>query len=545
MDQYGSAKIRFTPPLTVVKGGKLRFMANLQVVNARIWTGDPGQPWAGAVVIRDGRFTTVTPLEAAAAVRDTEKSLATLDLGGAIVLPGLIDAHLHVLMGGESLSKLDLTAVSSREEFEDAIARHHRALPSDRWLLAHGWSEENWGGEEPSKAWLAAAGDRPAVCTRMDLHAAIVNQAVLDQCDLKSDVPGGRIVRDASTGEPTGLLVEGAAWQLVNPILPRPSAEEAQQHLWLAQEHLHRLGVTAVGSMEYQRQIETVYEPLIDELTLRCRLTVLDRDWPIDCEFGRQFPARGHDPAQLAVIGYKAFADGTLGSRTAALLEDYADDPGNCGLLIELAREGHLCDWAQTVSKAGLSPSIHAIGDHAVRLALDALEDIGPERRPRIEHAQQIDPADLTRFAGRIASMQPLHKADDGRYAARRLGNERLTGFFPFRQLIDVGAHLAFGSDWPVVSCDPMLGVRAAVTGLTLAGQVIRPEENLTVDEAFRAYTDQAAYALGFSDLGRIAPGYRADLTVLDRDPWAIDWAQETPRVVRTIIDGHTVMTSG
>ncbi len=533
------------PPSGTVNGGKLRFMANLQVVNARLWTGDPGRPWAGAATIRDGRFTTVTPLDAAAAVADTEISSAALDLGGAVVLPGLIDAHLHLLMGGESLSKLDLTAVSSREEFEAAIARHHRSLPSDRWLLAHGWSEENWGGEAPSKAWLAAAGDRPTVCTRMDLHAALVNQAVLDQCDLTSDVPGGRIVRDAPTGEPTGLLVEGAAWQLVNPVLPRPSAEEAQQHLRLAQEHLHRLGVTAVGSMEYRRQIETVYEPLVDELTLRCRLTVLDRDWPIDCEFGRQFPARGHDPSQLTVIGYKAFVDGTLGSRTAALLEDYADDPGNRGLLIELAREGHLHRWAHSVAKAGLSPSIHAIGDHAVRLALDALEDIGSERRPRIEHAQQIDPADLTRFAGRIASMQPLHKADDGRYAARRLGNERLTGFFPFRQLIDVGAHLAFGSDWPVVSCDPMLGVRAAVTGLTLAGQVIRPEENLTVDEAFRAYTDQAAYALGFSDLGRVAPGYRADLIVLDRDPWAIDWAQETPRVVRTIIAGHTVTTSG
>jgi predicted amidohydrolase YtcJ len=459
-----------------------------------------------------------------------------IDAEGRTVTPGLIDAHMHLLLGGESLRMLDLRGVRSRQEFESAIAARHRELPPGRWLIAQGWAAEYWPPEEglPDRTWLAAVGDRHVVCYRMDLHAGVVNDAVLAKCDVTNDPPGGRIGRDAN-GEPTGLMVEAALWTLVNPLVPEPDAEEKMQVLLDAQQHCHAMGLTAVGTFEYQRDVREVFVPMRDQLTLRCRVSLLDRAWPMDFAFGREFPNDDH----LAVIGYKAFADGTLGSRTARMLADYADDPGNRGMLVELAAEGHLQAWAHAVAADGLSPAIHAIGDEAVRLALDALEDI---EHGRIEHSQQIDLADIPRFHdGPIASMQPLHKADDGRYAEARLGPARIKGSFPFRQLLDAGATLAFGSDWPVVSCDPLAGIRAAVTGLTLDGNVVLPEENLTVEEALMAYTSGAAIALRMDNVGVLRPGAFADVVMFDRDPFTADWVNDPPRVAMTLAGGEIV----
>ncbi|MHC5024221.1 MAG: amidohydrolase, partial [Planctomycetota bacterium] len=241
------------------------------------------------------------------------------------------------------------------------------------------------------------------------------------------------------------------------------------------------------------------------------------------------------------VIGYKAFLDGTFGSGTARMLAEYADDPGNRGLFVELAHDGHLLDWARAVAAAGLSPSLHAIGDEAVRLALDVIDAIGLDARPRIEHAQNIDRADLPRFDGVFASMQPLHKADDGRSLARRLGPDRLDGAFAFRRLQDAGARLAFGSDWPVVSCDPIAGIRAAVTGLTMDGEPCLVDQNLSVGEALVAYTRGAAACLGVDDAGMLRSGGLADLVLLDSDPFTADWTLAPPRVLLTIAGGRVV----
>jgi len=280
-----------------------------------------------------------------------------------------------------------------------------------------------------------------------------------------------------------------------------------------------------------------VFEPLRDELTLQCRVTLLDRQWPLDAAFGAKYPRSD----RLAVIGYKAFLDGTLGSRTARLLRDYADDPGNRGMFVELAADGHVRQWAHAVAAAGLSPSMHAIGDEAVRFALDAIEGIDPAVRPRIEHAQQIDAADFSRFAGVIASMQPLHRADDGRFALARLGKARLAGSFTFRSLLDAGAILAFGSDWPVVTCDPIAGIRAAITGCTLDGHIFQPHENLTLAEALLAYTTGAAHALQMDDAGRLTIGAPGDAVIYDRDIFAADWVNDPPRVKQTIAGGQVV----
>jgi len=504
--------------------------AGIDVQNARIWTGWSHKPWAAAIVIRGGK---VAVLDEAC-----ERGEVVIDAGGRTVVPGLIDAHLHLLSGGRSLAQLDLSQVRSRRGFEQAVARRHAELPAGKWLIAGGWSQENWpGGEMPAKDWLAVAEDRPVVCYRMDMHAAVVNDPVLARCDLSADPPGGRIVRDRRTGEPTGLFIESAAWKLINPIVPPSTASEKRDALLAAQRHAHRLGLTAVGTMEYADDLLEVYASLRRRLTLRSRVTLLDRAWPMDFDVGRGFAG----DERLAVIGYKTFVDGTLGSHTARMLAEYADDPGNRGMLVELAAAGHLPAWAAGVAACGLSPSMHAIGDEAVRLALDVVESIGAGVRPRIEHAQQIDEADLPRFAGVIASMQPLHKADDGRYLERRLGQGRLAGSYAFRRLLEARAHLAFGSDWPVVSCDPLAGIRAAVTGLTGDGRAFLPDQNLTVEEALRAYTAGAANALRLDDAGVLRPGALGDLVMIDRDPFSADWVETPPQVVLTIAGGRIV----
>ncbi|MCI0363123.1 MAG: amidohydrolase [Phycisphaerales bacterium] len=510
----------------------------MHIFNAQIWTGDPARPWAKSITIVNQRVAALDwPLNEGDA--DARKFHA-IDAEGKTVVPGLIDSHLHLLRGGQSLDQLDLSRVASREEFEMEIQRYSDRLPDREWLIATGWSQENWGGKLPDKRWLEATGDRPAVCYRMDMHMAVVNDAVLRLCHPAKDPAGGRVARDERTGEPTGLMVEAAAWQLVNPLIPAANEASRQRHLLAAQRHAHSMGLTAVGSMEYGCEAAAVFGPLRDRLALRCRLTLLDRPLgaePMDFSFGRAF-ANDH---RLAVIGYKTFIDGTLGSRTARMLADYADDPGNRGLLVEVASNGRLLEWARAVAEIGLSPSMHAIGDEAVRLALDAVEAVDVGVRPRIEHAQQIELSDMARFGGRIASMQPLHKADDCRYVRKRLGERRLGGTFAFRLLLDAGAVLAFGSDWPVVSCDPILGIRAAVTGLTRDNQVFGADQNLTVDEALTAYTASAAFALRMDDAGILREGYLGDLVMFDRDPFAADWVSAPPHVEMTVVSGSIV----
>lgn len=500
--------------------------ASLSVVRARIWTGDPGTPRAHSVTIANGRV----------AYLDARGGPTVLDADGAFVVPGLIDAHLHLALGGETLRQLDLSQVRSRAEFEQAIAERHRSLPSDAWLVARGWNEDAYPDRAlPDRSWLAAAGERPVVAWRMDQHSCVVSGAVLRRIDTRADPPGGRIARGGD-GLPTGLLKEAAAWRLVAPIIPSPTAAERRQAVRLAHDHLARLGLVAVGSMEYASVLLDAIAPERPSFKVRMAVTLLDRDWPLDLGVARSF-----EPDDLlSVVGMKAFVDGTLGSRTAYMLDAYADDPGNRGLLVELAERGLLKEWVHVVRAAGLSPSMHAIGDAAARLALDAVGPAGGSHGPpaRIEHAQTVAPEDLPRFRGHFASMQPLHKAYDAVSAPARLGDARMSRFFPFRSLARSGARIAFGSDWPIVSADPLLGIRAAVTGLDVNGVPCRTEENLTPEECLVAYTRSAAACLGMRDGGTLRAGARGDLTILDRDPIACDWTVETPRVLATVVGG-------
>lgn len=494
----------------------------------------PGRdPVSVDVAINAGRLTGIGP-------SGTLQGPDVLDADGAWVHPGFVDSHLHFSLGGETLRQLDLSGIRSRAAFEAAIERRAAELPPGRWLQALGWNEANWpGGETPDKSWLRAAGDRPVVCYRMDFHACVVNDAVLAKLEGAECPPGGRI-GTGPDGRPNGLMVESAAWHLVNPLVPDPDPQERREAAREAAAHCARLGLVAVGSMEYAKELEEGVLPIREELGLRFLVTLLERDWPLDCTIAERFPC----DEMLRVIGFKAFVDGTLGSRTAAMLEPYADDPeAGTGLLVELAERGVLEPWLQKVQTEGYSPSMHVIGDRALRLALDAADTLPEDVRSwvRFEHAQTVHPEDLPRLRGRFASMQPLHKASDALTALERLGPDRMDRFFPFRALHEAGARLAFGSDWPIVGCDPFAGIRAAVTGRDLEGGIHQPEACLPVEVAIAAYTTEARACLG-CDGGTLAEGEPADLVLLDRDPLTLDWHEEdAPEVLATVVAGRII----
>lgn len=463
-----------------------------------------------------------------------------LDAAGAVLHPGFVDAHIHLSLGGSTMRQLDLSHVRSRAEFEGAITDHAETLEEGRWLEALGWSEANWPDRAmPTAEWLAGTGDRPSVCYRMDQHACVVNKPILEMLEDAECPPGGSIIRDES-GAPTGLMLESAAWQLVNPLVPEPSSDERRAMVRAAAAHCAAHGIVAVGSMEYAKILEDGFAPIRDELGIRILVTLLERTWPLDFTFAEGF----ENDDRLAIIGFKAFLDGTFGSRTAAMFEPWADDHahGN-GMFIELAEEGVLEPWIEAVHAQGYSSSMHAIGDRGVRLALDVADRLAASERARVrfEHVQMIHPDDIPRFRDRFASMQPLHKTFDALMAEERLGPERLGHFFPFRALLDAGARLAFGSDWPIVSCDPFEGIRAAVTGIDLEGRAFEVDSNIPVDAALEAYTTGARACLGIQG-GIIAPGEPADLVLLDRDPYEVDWAAgEAPEVLATIVSGRIV----
>ncbi len=463
-----------------------------------------------------------------------------LDGKGAILHPGFVDAHMHFGLGGDAMSQLDLSEVSSREEFEDAVARRHQALPEGRWLQASGWNDALFEKDGmPDASWLSSTGDRPVVAYRVDQHACVVNRPVLARLKDAVCPPGGRIVT-GDDGRPNGLMVESAAWHLVNPIVPEPSLEERRQHIRNADAHCASMGLVTVGSMEYAKELSEAIEPIRDELGVRLRITLLDRDWPLDFSYACDFESDD----MLTVIGCKAFIDGTLGSRSAAMLEPYSDDPdAGHGMLVELAEQGVLHDWIQAVHAHGFSPSMHAIGDRALRLALDAADTLPEEARSwvRFEHAQTVHPDDVARFAGRFASMQPRHKAMDAPIIESRLGSARMHHFYPFASLEKAGARLAFGSDWPIVDCNPFSGIRAAVTGRDIDGNLSTTHENIDVETALRAYTVEARSCLGMEG-GTLDEGAPADLILLDRDPRTVDWMQpEDPRILATIVDGRLI----
>lgn len=537
---------------------------DLVVHNAMIWTGNPDQPEASVLAVRGDEFVYVGDEmpEPSRIGRRTQ----VIDARQARVVPGLIDAHLHLVSGGLQLTRLNLRDAPDRAAFIERIAARAKATPQGRWILGGRWSTESWPDPaQPDKSWIdSITGDRPTLLHRMDGHGALANSAALKLAgitrDGPPDPPGGLIERDAKTGEPTGILKESAIG-LVSRHVPTPSAGELDTALAAAMHHANSHGITAAHTMSPWSDYAVLQRADdADRLTLRVRMYVMESDWePYLDKIGRR---RGDE--RLRICGFKQFMDGSLGSRTASMTDPYADQPANHGVLREVmyADGGaqpdatHLTRMCEAALDEGFSPTIHAIGDQANRIVLDTYEQV--RRRVeaqsdehefplRIEHAQHLLPEDIERFAklGVVASMQPLHKADDGRYAVDAIGIERCRTSYAFRTLIESGAVVAFGSDWPVVSLNPMEGIHAAVTGRTLNDQTFVPEQNITSEQALRAYTMGAARAAcDEGKLGVIRPGALADFVILDADILSIRAAAiRFVRVNQTFVGGRRVYT--
>ena len=521
----------------------------LSVVNVRAWTGDPGNPWADAIAVAGSRIAAVG---SSAAIRKmTPPEARVIDGRGRMVVPGFIDTHIHFVDGGFGLASVQLRDARTPQEFIARIRAFAETAPPGAWITAGDWDHEQWGGELPRREWIDSVTPRnPVWINRLDGHMRLANTLALRAAGVTRDtreIEGGTIVRD-DRGEPTGVLKDNAM-SLVARVEPPPTDEMADRALDAAMRHVAERGVTSVHNMGSWNDL-AVFERARRANRLRTRIyaAVPLASWE---RLRDTIAARGRGDEWLRIGALKAFVDGSLGSHTAAFLEPFTDAPGDSGLLVTAPAD--LRRWTAGADAAGLHPVVHAIGDRAIRLQLDIFRDVAREngardRRFRIEHAQHIAPADIPRFAelGVIASMQPYHAIDDGRWAERVIGPERARTTYAFRSLLDAGARVAFGSDWFVAPPTPLEGIYAAVTRRTLddrnpGGWI--PEQRISVEEALTAYTSTAAYAsFEEAEKGRLVRGLLADFVMLDRDLTRI--APETIRdaqVLMTVVGGRIV----
>jgi predicted amidohydrolase YtcJ len=484
-------------------------------------------PRAEAVAIQGVHIVAVG--SPAAVQRFVGPATKVIDLHGRTVTPGLVDAHGHLYGLGESLEAIPLRGLASVAAVADAVARGAAGRAPGEWIMGHGWDQNRWTPAAfPDHAPLdAAAPAHPVALERIDGHALWVNAAALAVAEIGKetpDPPGGKIVRDAA-GAPTGVLVD-RAMGLVARRIPPPSPDAVARRIERAAAVAVALGLTGVHEMGIDDPTASVYRALAREGKLPLRVyAYLAGAGRVDGLRERRPDADPEGTAMFVLRGVKLFADGALGSRGAALLAPYDDDPGNVGL--SLTSPGELARAAQIARDAGFQLAVHAIGDRANRAVLDAFAAAGasPARdyRFRVEHAQVVAPEDLPRFAalGVVASMQPTHATSDMPWAEARVGPRRIRGAYAWRSILATGAHLAFGSDFPVEEPSPLLGLYAAVTRQDPQGKPPGgwyPDERLTLEEALHAFTVEPAWA-SFAEhrRGVLAPGFVADLTVFDR----------------------------
>jgi predicted amidohydrolase YtcJ len=529
-------------------------MVDLILVNGKVWTGDPARPWAEAVAVRDGKIFAVGT---AAELRTLSPSGAKLvELGGALVLPGFIDSHTHFLAGGFALKSIQLREAKSREDFVARIAAKARELGPGRWIVNGDWDHQRFSPVElPHKDWIDAVTPENPVCVnRLDGHMVLANSVALKLAGVTKATPvppGGEIVKDPATGEPTGILKD-TAMDLVYARIPEPSFAEKLEAAEASLRHAAENGVTSVHEMADASSFE-VFEELAHLGRLTTRVHVYIPITEVDTLARLKLKSPFGSP-YLKLAGLKAFMDGSLGSATAYFFEPYTDEPKTSGLLHgQMFPEGVMEKRILEADRAGLQLAIHAIGDRANSLLLDLYEKAvaanGPrDRRWRVEHAQHMRPGDIARFGklGLVAAVQPYHAIDDGRWAERKIGPERAKTTYAFESLRRAGAVLAFGSDWTVAPLSPLLGIYAAVTRRTLDGKNPGgwvPEEKVSVEEAVRAFTANGAW-VEFAEAakGTIEAGKAADLVVLDRDIFTIPPEEIDRAAVRmTILDGRII----
>jgi predicted amidohydrolase YtcJ len=501
---------------------------------ARIRTMDAAMPTAAAMAWGDdGR---VLMLGDTATVLARYPDAERIDVGTATVIPGLIDAHGHLMGLGQSLLRADLTGTRDKAEVLGRLRAFESNLPEGAWLLGRGWDQNDW----PDKTFPNAEDldrmfpSRPVWLERVDGHAGWANTAAMRAAGQRPgsrsidgdwQPEGGRIVREA--GKATGLFVDNAAL-IVEAVVPPPDETLRERMLRAALEAAARNGLTGLHDMGVSREDLALYRRFADrgELTLR-----IDAYADGDSAALADLCADGlyaHADGRLRMRGVKLYIDGALGSRGAALLSDYSDDHGNRGLLIN--EPDAFAAILRKAKDCGVQVATHAIGDRGNRVVLDAYRDVlgeivANDHRWRIEHAQVVALADIPRFAEMhvIASMQPTHATSDMPWAEARIGRERIVGAYAWRRFLDSGARLALGSDFPVESVDPRLGLYAAIARQDRDGQPPGgwlPDQVLSIAEALRGFTVDAAYAgRDEAEVGRLAPGMRADFVVLAQDP--------------------------
>ena len=521
--------------------------------NGTIYTLAEATPVAEAMAVGGGRIAGVGSTEDMRALAGAETAL--YDLQGTTVLPGFVDAHAHFYGYAKNLSRIDLVGTDSPEAVMAMVAARLEDVPAGHWIVGRGWDQNDW--PEPvypdRHALDAVAPHHPVYLIRVCGHAAVANTEALRIARITRetpDPPGGRIPRDAG-GEPTGLLID-EAMAFVSDAVPTLTREEKKRLIALAARECLAAGLVGIHEMGVRAETISLYRELLAEDALPLRLVIYYQyDAPDLDSLVAAGPLVGYAGDHLSIVGVKFYTDGSLGARSAALLEDYSDDAGNSGILAiapdELYRRAAVCH------RGGFQLAIHAIGDRGNRIALDVCEKVlkafpSPDMRHRIEHAQIVSPGDIPRFSalGVIPSMQFTHCTSDMGWAGERLGPDRIAGAYAWRTLIASGCRIPGGSDFPVESIDPLLGIYAAVTRQDLDGNPgggWMPSERLTIDEAVRAFTIDAAYAAHEEERrGSLVPGKLADFVVLSRDIMTIPH-RDIPHieVLATVVGGNMV----
>ena len=529
-------------------------MADLLLINGTVWTVNPGQPWAEAVAVKGGRILEAGSSEAIRKLASPRAEI--IDLKGDLVLPGFIDSHTHFLDGGFSLLSIRLRDARSREDFVARIKDKVNELDRGEWILNGNWDHQSFNPPElPNRDWIdAVTPHNPVFVNRLDGHMVLANSLALKIAGITKDTPspaGGKILKDPETGEPTGILKD-AALDLVAEHLPEPSLKAKLRAAEVALRHAAKCGVTSVHDMASAENLE-VYQELLrkNKLTARLYVYIPITEVEVYARLRLKTPSGNHF---LKFGGLKGFVDGSLGSSTALFFEPYVDEPDMSGLFhSQMYPEGIMERRIREADRAGLQVAIHAIGDRANHVILDIMEKIITEngekdRRWRIEHAQHLLLGDIERIArlGIIASVQPYHAIDDGRWAESKIGRKRCRTTYAFQSLLEKGVILACGSDWAVAPLDPLSGIYAAVTRRTLDGKHPEgwfPEQRISLEEAIKGYTLNGAFAeFSEADKGSIEAGKLADLVILTRNIFAAPPEEiRNAKIKMTIVNGEIV----
>ena len=524
--------------------------ADLIIINATIWTGNSEQPDAQAMAISGDTILAIGNEKAILALKDDATTV--IDMEGRFITPGFIDAHVHLMTGGRSLLSVDLRNAKTPKEFSQRVGDFAKTLEPNDWILEGNWDHTLWGGELPDRAWIdSITPNTPVLLFRLDWHMALANTAALAFAGVDEntpDVEGGTIEKDKN-GRLTGVLKDNAM-NLVMDKIPPMTPIQKEKAFRAAQDYFLSNGVTTVHDVDalyddFESWTTAKAFQKADNLKVRIYGARPLDEWKILADAPKE------DDKWLKTGLLKGFVDGSLGSHTAAFHHAYHDKPDDKGFFINTNED--LYEWVLNADKAGLHIAVHAIGDKAIHDLLDIYERVIQEngkrdRRLRIEHAQHLAPEDIQRFAelGVIASMQPYHAIDDGRWAEEVIGSERIKTTYAFKSLMDAKAMVAFGSDWAVAPAAPLQGIYAAVTRRTLDDKNPNgwvPEQKITVEQALLAYTKHAAFA-SFEEAtkGTLEVGKLADFVVLSEDIFKTAPAEiRNLEVLQTYVGGHKI----